>query len=219
MKIYDEIDKQIKTNKKVIIAIDGPSASGKSTLGNLLKQKYDALLFHTDNYFLPPKRKTKERLAESGGNVDYERIKSDIFDNIDSEFIQSDHFNCKTNILEEAEPLRNKQVIVIEGAYSLHKSLFPYYTLTVLLEIDESLQRDRILARNGEQMLKRWIEEWIPLEEKYFKEEELKTRVDIIFNLSIKNYYSLSWYVIIETGFLYFTEVIICFTLILLILT
>lgn len=191
MKLYDKIDKQIEENKKVVIAIDGPSASGKSTLGNLLKDKYDALLFHTDNYFLPKERKTKERLGESGGNLDYERLKSEIIDNLDEDYLKSDYFNCVTNVLEEREQSKNKQVIIIEGAYSMHKTLRDYYTLTVFLEIDETLQKDRILARNGRIMLERWVKEWIPLENYYIEAEDLKNKADIIIDLNIKNYYLL----------------------------
>ncbi len=192
MEIFNYIEKQIKENKKVIIGIDGPSASGKSTLGNILKEKYGALLFHTDNYFLSQIRKTIDRLSESGGNVDYERIISEIMNNIDSQEIQSNYFNCKTNELEEREAIKNKQVIIIEGVYSLHKLLFPYYSLSIYLEIEKDLQMSRILARNGEDMLKRWVEEWIPLENNYFKKEDLKNRVDLVIDLNIKNYYFLS---------------------------
>ncbi len=191
MKLYKEIEKQIKENRKVIIAIDGPSASGKSTLGELLKKKYNGLLFHTDSYFLPKEKKTKERLSESGGNVDYERLKYEIMDNLNSEYIQSDYFNCEVNQLEKKSKQKNNQVIIIEGAYSMHKTLFPYYTLTIFLEIGDTLQKDRILARNGEVMLKRWEKEWIPLENYYFKTEDLKNKTDIVIDLTIKKYYSL----------------------------
>lgn len=191
MKIYEEIEKQIKLNKKVVVAIDGPSASGKSTLGDLLVKKYDALLFHTDHYFLPKEKKTKERLAESGGNVDYMRLKSEIMDNLDQEYLKSDHFNCVTNQLEKRDLVKNKQVIVVEGAYSMHRLLFPYYTLSIFLEIDDDLQQNRILARNGEEMLKKWMSEWIPLENIYFEKENLRMKSDIVIDLNIKKYYSL----------------------------
>ena len=192
MKIFEEIEKQIKSNKKVVVGIDGPSASGKSTLGNMLKDKYNALLFHADHYFLPPEMKTSERLSESGGNVDYLRLEQEIMKQLDSDYIVSNHFNCKTNELEKRDQQKNNQVIIIEGAYSLHENLFPYYTLSIFLEIDEELQKNRISARNGEVMLQKWINEWIPLENTYFEKEDLKNKVNILIDLNIKNYYFLS---------------------------
>ena len=136
--------------------------------------------------------KTADRLSESGGNLDYVRLEQEIMKNINSDQITSNHFNCKTNELENGVTLKNTQVIIIEGAYSLRSNLFPYYTLSILLEIDDELQKDRILARNGKEMLQRWIKEWIPLENKYFDEEGLKSKVDIIIDLNIKNYYFLT---------------------------
>jgi len=37
---------------QILIAIDGQSASGKTTLGELLKEWYDCNLFHMDDFFL-----------------------------------------------------------------------------------------------------------------------------------------------------------------------
>lgn len=182
-KLFDIIEKHIINNKKVIIAIDGPSSSGKTTLGNLLKDKYEALLFHTDDYFLHPTLKTKERLAESGGNLDYERLQKEVFDNLTSEYIQSNHFNCSTNILEMRAPLKNNRVIIVEGAYSMHNKLFHNYTFTVFLQVSKEEQLKRILNRNGEKMLKRFISEWIPLENSYFERENLLAKCDIVLSI------------------------------------
>ncbi len=192
MKIFVEIEKQIKSNKKVIVGIDGPSASGKSTLGNMLRDKYNALLFHADDYFLPPEMKTKDRLSESGGNVDYLRLEKEIMKHLNSDYIVSNHFNCKTNQLEKRDEQKNNQVIIVEGAYSLRENLFSYYTLSIFLEINEKLQKNRILARNGVKMLQKWTDEWIPLENLYFEKEDLRSKVDILIDLNIKNYYFLS---------------------------
>ena len=41
MEIFKEIERQLKLNQKVVIGIDGPSASGKSTLGKMLSEKYN----------------------------------------------------------------------------------------------------------------------------------------------------------------------------------
>lgn len=123
------------------------------------RKKYNALLFHTDHYFLPQVRKTEKRLSKTGGKVDYEKLIFEIIDSINNDYIKSNYINCKTDKLEQRDSTKNKQVIIIEGAYSMHKKLLLHYTLTIFLEIEDSLQRDRILARNGEIMLERWLTE------------------------------------------------------------
>ncbi|MBN2604787.1 MAG: (d)CMP kinase [Bacilli bacterium] len=183
--LFQIIDELVHSKERVIIAIDGPCASGKSTLGKILEERYSALLFHTDDYFLHPSRKTKERLNESGGNVDYERLYSEIFSHINQELIPSNHFNCSTNLLEYRLPVPNKKVVIVEGTYSMHQTLFKHYTYRIFLEIDSKSQIERIRKRNGEKMLDKFIKEWIPLENFYFKSEDLKERADYILKLDI----------------------------------
>lgn len=182
MNFIDEVKRQISVYDKVVIAIDGPSASGKTTFGKLLSKKLDALLIHTDNYFLPKVKKTKERLTESGGNIDYERLIEEVMNNLYSKEIISNNFNCSTEKLEMSKPMINKQIVIVEGAYSMHRAIRKYYTLSLFITIDKQLQLERIRSRNGERMLKRWKDEWIPLENFYFKEENLENCVDYVID-------------------------------------
>ncbi len=41
-------------------------------------------------------------------------------------------------------------------------------------------------------MLSRFVNEWLPLENYYFKNEDLKNQADIVIDLTIKNYYFLN---------------------------
>lgn len=55
--------KQDASQKRIVIAIDGRCAGGKTTLGSYLEQEFDANLFHMDDFFLQAGQRTKERLA------------------------------------------------------------------------------------------------------------------------------------------------------------
>ena len=180
-----ELIEYIKNNSDKVIGIDGPSGAGKSTISKHLKEHYDCLVFHTDDYFLPRERKTEKRLLEPGGNLDYERMEKEIFEHLQDPFIPSNNFNCQTNQLEEREAFKKKSIIVIEGVYSLHPRFQKYYDLKVYVDIDRDTQLKRILERSGEKMLLKFKEEWIPLEDKYFKVLNIKDSV----NLFIKNSY------------------------------
>ncbi len=181
----DKLIEYIKSNKNKVIAIDGPSGAGKSTIAHHLQEHFDCLVFHTDDYFLPTERKTDERLSEPGGNLDYERMENEIFKNLNQSKIPSHKFNCQTNQLEQRELFVRRPIIVIEGVYSLHPKFQKYYDLKVFVEIDRDQQLRRILHRSGEKMLQRFKSEWIPLEDKYFEDLNIKNCV----NLFIKNSY------------------------------
>lgn len=59
----------------VILALDGTSARGKTTLAAWLQQQFeDCAVYYMDDFILRPEQRTPERFSESGGNVDRERF-------------------------------------------------------------------------------------------------------------------------------------------------
>ena len=65
-------------DEPLIVAIDGRCGSGKTTLGEYLEQVFDCNLFRMDDFFLRMEQRTPQRLKETGGNVDYDGIKTDL---------------------------------------------------------------------------------------------------------------------------------------------
>ena len=59
---------------RVILALDGPCASGKTTLAGEMGRKFGWSVVHMDDFFLRPEQRTPERYALPGGNVDHERF-------------------------------------------------------------------------------------------------------------------------------------------------
>ena len=171
-KIIEAIDRVLETagEKQVLIAIDGMCGSGKSTLGQALKEHYDCNLFHMDDFFLRPEQRTSERLAAPGGNVDYERFKEEVLEHIaDPEGFTYQLFSCRQMALDAHVTVNYKKLNVIEGAYSLHPYFGEPYDLKIFLKITPEEQLDRILKRNGPEMLERFKNIWIPMENRYFE--------------------------------------------------
>ena len=171
-KIIEAIDRVLEAagEKQVLIAIDGMCGSGKSTLGQTLKEHYDCNLFHMDDFFLRPEQRTSERLAAPGGNVDYERFKEEVLDHIaDPEGFTYQLFSCRQMALDAHVTVNYKKLNVIEGAYSLHPYFGEPYDLKIFLKITPEEQLDRILKRNGPEMLERFKNIWIPMENRYFE--------------------------------------------------
>ena len=163
------------------MAIEGGSASGKSTLADTLQSIYGCNVFHTDDLFLRPEQRTPERLNEVGGNLDRERFLDEVLIPLrEGKDVNYRKFNCTYMKIEDETEFAPSKLTVVEGAYSMHPHLSPYYDLSVFLDISPDLQRDRITKRNSQFFAMRFFNEWIPLEERYFKELNIKNRCDIV---------------------------------------
>lgn len=177
--LFSEIDKRLQVGDAVI-AIEGGSASGKTTLGEMLRSIYDCTVLHMDDFFLRPEQRTKERYAEVGGNVDRERFLEEVLIPLRKrQPIDYRRFNCSTFTIDPALRIIPKKLTVIEGAYSMHPDLAPYYDFSIFLDIDGGLQKKRIEKRNSPQMAERFYNEWIPLERIYFSQMRVQERCDI----------------------------------------
>ncbi len=181
--LFQKLDRMLKDGP-VNLAIDGGSANGKTTLGNLLARRYDCNVFHMDDFFLRPEQRTPERFAEPGGNVDRERFLEEVLIPLrKGETVSYRRFDCSTFTLTEPVFIQPERLNVIEGAYSMHPELEEYYNLSVYLKVSPELQKQRILKRNTPELAKRFFEEWIPMEQRYFKELKVKERCDMVLTL------------------------------------
>ena len=185
----------------VIVAIDGMSAAGKSSLASLLRETYDCNVISMDFFFLRPVQRTPERLAEIGGNIDYERFYEEVVRPLKAgEAFSYRPYDCKTGELTDSVNVSLKRLTVVEGVYSMH----PYfggvgdvgsggsegdvgsggsglYDITVFLRIDEVFQR-RGLKERSPHLLERFIYEWIPMENKYFEHFGIPEKCDLLFD-------------------------------------
>ena len=159
----------------------GGSASGKSTLGALLAEVYGCTVFHMDDFFLQPHQRTPERFAQPGGNVDYERFLGEVLLPLrQREPFCYRPFSCRSMTLGEAVAVTPTALCIVEGAYSMHPALAGYYDASAFLSIDPEKQAARILKRNGPDMQKRFLEEWIPLERLYFDAYGTRARCSMV---------------------------------------
>jgi len=181
--LIQRIDMLMENNPEhpVIIAIDGHAASGKSTCAAYLGELYDCNIFHMDDYFLPFDKRTPERLAEAGGNVDYERFHAEVLSSIlAGNPVTYSAFDCSSGELHPPVTVPPKPLTIVEGSYAHHPYFGNSYHLRIAMEIDETEQRARILARNGEQMLAMFASRWIPMEHRYFEAYSIYENADLI---------------------------------------
>ena len=181
--LLTRIDRLMAERERVIVAVDGGSASGKTTLGELLQSVYACPVFHMDDFFLRPEQRTPERFSEPGGNVDRERFLSEVLLPLrQGKAVDYRRFDCATFTIAPPQRIKAGTLNIVEGAYSMHPDLAPYYDLSVFLPISAEKQRERILKRNAPAHAKQFFDRWIPFEQRYFDALDVRNRCDLILS-------------------------------------
>ena len=181
-KVIKIIDELLTKKDNLVIAIEGGSGSGKSTLANHLQKHYNCNIIHTDDFFLPVKLRTDKRYLQAGGNVHYERLKTVCKKLKHSKTFKYKVFNCQLLKYKGEITINPQNLTIIEGVYSMHPLLEIDYDFTIFLNLDYQKRCERILQRNGEEMLQVFIDNWIPLEDKYFNEFKIMSNCNEIIN-------------------------------------
>ena len=180
--VADAALKKKREQGRVLVAIDGRCAAGKTTLARELGLRLSCPVIHMDHFFLRPEQRTRERLATPGENVDHERFLDEVLLPIRrGEAAVYRPFDCHTMGFVDPIRVESSEIAVIEGSYSCHSALFEYYDLRVFLTLSPEEQRKRIEERNGKEALESFVERWIPLEERYFSAFDIECRCDLHF--------------------------------------
>lgn len=76
--VLGAIRKLLDNKERIIVAIDGRCAAGKSTLAAQLKERSGFTVLHMDDFFLRPEQRIPERWETPGENVDHERFLEEV---------------------------------------------------------------------------------------------------------------------------------------------
>lgn len=183
-RVLEQINALLAEKDRVVVTIDGPCASGKTTFANALAEKLDCNLIHMDDFFLRPEQRTPERLAEVGGNFDRERF----WDEVMNPIVRFDDiayrpYLCSQGKLGDPIFLPWKKLYIIEGSYSQHPFVGKTtVNLRIFLDISPEKQKERLAKRSPEK-LERFLTEWIPKEKAYFEKFNIRAKADLCLEL------------------------------------
>ena len=164
----EERRRALPASRRLAVALDGFSASGKTTAAGLLARLFGAAVVHMDDFFLPPELRTAQRFAQPGGNVHYERFALEVAPHLTArEPFSYRIFSCRRMDFEGEASIGREDVILVEGAYALHPACRGSYDLAAFFDIAPVRQETRIRARNGDALWERFRDQWIPLERAY----------------------------------------------------
>ena len=171
----------------VFVAIDGPCTSGKTTFAAMLNRRFGGNVLHMDDFFLRPEQRTPERFAEPGGNVDRERFETEVLAPLAAgQAAQYRPWDCHAGDFMTARTVNPARLTIVEGSYGMHPDLRRYYDCMICLAIAPTEQLRRLEARNP-RMLQRFIDEWIPLENRYFEAAGIQAAADMVVDTALPN--------------------------------
>ena len=153
---------------QVLLCLDGPCGSGKTTMARQLSAITDAACVPMDDFYTPHPMKTPERLAQPGGNADIERLLHELLLPWRAQGHGSYRpYLCAEDRFGDPVEVPCKPLTILEGSYSLHPDIAALADIRVFLTIHEEERLRRLLAREGPEGLKTFQERWIPLEKAY----------------------------------------------------
>ena len=164
------ISRERKGRKRLTVTLDGPCASGKTTLASKLAEAFGASVIHTDDFVIPHALKTPERLAVPGGNWDLERILEEIIVPWSSgAIVKYRKYDCASDSFSPEETLPQSDTLIIEGCYCNLPGIRECADVRLFLDAPWGKREQRLAKRESEASLKMFHERWIPLEDAYFK--------------------------------------------------
>ena len=165
--------KALRGRDRLLIAIDGPCGSGKTTLAALLCRMLACPCVHMDDFHMPLARKTPERMAQPGGNSDRERLLDEVLLPWRAgRTVTYSPYDCAADNPGAPIALPASRVLVLEGSYAHHPDLARMTDVSVFVRVEREEQLRRIAARSPEK-LQQFIDRWIPLEDSYFRAFQL----------------------------------------------
>lgn len=176
------IDKALReTDKPILVAVDGRCGAGKTAFAARCAQVFDdCSVLHMDDFFLPPDKRTPERLAQPGGNVDYERAEEELFSPLSrGESAVYRPFDCAAGDFGDMVGVPCARLNIAEGTYALHPALAKYAQVKIFFTCSPQAQLSRLERRETAKKLEQFREKWIPLEEAYFAGLDVESRCDV----------------------------------------
>ena len=183
--VIDAVERALQENGRAVLAIDGMSASGKTTAADALSILWNAPVVRMDDFFLPPALRTDARLREPGGNVHYERFEAEVLPYLRAgEAFSYRVFDCGRMDYGGYAHVAAAPVVIVEGAYAMHPRFKNYADVSVFFSITPEEQERRIRLRNGGEGWIPFRDRWIPMENAYHAACDTRARADITIEIT-----------------------------------
>ena len=157
-----------KGPRPCLIAVDGRCGSGKTSLAAAAELLIPGRkhVIHMDDHYLPWERRAEKWMDIPAGNMDLESVRARILAPAREGRPLADPSILQA-AAEKTADLDDAELILVEGTYSQHPLLAPYYDYKIFLTCGREEQTRRLQKREGD-YYPTFDRIWRTLEERYF---------------------------------------------------
>jgi uridine kinase len=175
--IVFEIHRRLKRKKPVLVALDGRSGTGKSTIAQVIASREEGSILVADDFYSGGNDEVwsglsaQEKVAKG---IDWQRMRVQALEPLFAQKTASWHpLDFKPGIgwvgwKDEMVKIEPTSVVLVDGVYSARPELSDLIDLAVLVEADDNTRRKRLIIREGQDFMQRWHALWDSAEEYYF---------------------------------------------------
>jgi uridine kinase len=171
--LADVIVGVVPPERTLIVGIDGPGGSGKSTLGRLLGATLGAVVVEGDDFYWPsPQPEAPDLDGKTiGSNFDWRRLRDQVIAPAAARLpVRYQRYDWDNDQLGVWVEIAAGAPIVIEGLFVTRPEIRHLLTVRIWVETPRTTRLARGLARDGEKARTQWEEEWMPEEDRYVEQ-------------------------------------------------
>jgi uridine kinase len=183
-----EAIRHLESDGPRLVAIDGHSAAGKSTLAAEVAETLEAAVIDGDDFYAggPEEQWDAMTSAEKAAHCIDWRGQRPVLDALirgeEARWHSYDWENGDGRLLELPTVCRPAPVVILEGVYSARPELADLFQLRVLYDAPARLRHHRWVEREGEAYFDEWARRWAEAEDWYFTHVMTPDRFDLVLS-------------------------------------
>ncbi len=172
----------------LLVALDGRSGAGKSTVARWLAAELGATVVEGDDFYAGgtdaewDARSPAEKAAQV---VDWRRLRTEALAPLLAGRSAAWHpfdFAAGVGLADQTVTRPPAPLIVLDGVYSGRPKLADLVDLAILVELADDVRRKRLVAREGRAYMTAWHRRWDAAEDYYFTHVRPRASFDLILS-------------------------------------
>jgi len=177
-----ELEARAAPGRVVLVGIDGRGGSGKSTLARTIAQGLrESAVVEFDDFYRPSATRLPPGDPDIGGDFEWRRLRDQVLLPLSrGEAARYQRYDWGTDSMAEWHTVPARGVVVVDGNYATREELRALYHFRIWVDAPHDVRLARGLERGGPNTRERWLDEWMPEEERYLAAQEPWRFADLI---------------------------------------